>query len=108
MDFEVITPKTKDELLTAIAENQERRFRFGAGFTDLIHQFKHQPNEDLTIINISQLKDDEYRVISEENSFIRIGTLATATDIVDNSYIKDNFPVLGKGAPDSRRYPVAE
>lgn len=94
MDFEVINTTTSDELLKAIADNQNNNFKIGAGFTDLINQLKHNPVEDLTIINISQLKDDEYRQISEENDCLRIGTLATASDIVNNSYIKNNFPVL--------------
>jgi len=98
MDFEVINTRTADELLKAIADNQNNNFKIGAGFTDLINQFKHQPVEDLTVINISQLEDSTYKDIVEEKEVLRIGTLATASAIIGNTYIKENFPVLHQAA----------
>jgi CO/xanthine dehydrogenase FAD-binding subunit len=98
MDFEVITPKTKDELLTAIAESQDRSFKFGAGYTDLINQFKDLLDEDLTIINIAQIQEAAFRNITEKDSFFELGTLVTATDIVNNSRIRKEFPVLYQAA----------
>lgn len=98
MDFEVINTKTSDELLKAITANQGNNFRIGAGFTDLINQLKNQNTEDLTIINISQIKDSSFKEIKVEKDCVRIGTLATASDIVANSMIKENFPVLHQAA----------
>ncbi len=98
MDFEVINTTTSDELLKAIAANQNSNFRIGAGFTDLINQLKKQNTEELTIINIAQLKDEAYTQIVEEADGLRIGTLATASDIVDNNFIRENYPVLHQAA----------
>lgn len=98
MDFEVISPKTKAELLTAVAENQDRNFRFGAGYTDLINQLKNQPHEDLTIINIAQIQEESFRKISETDNHYELGTLVTASDIVFNSAIQKEFPVLHQAA----------
>ena len=40
MDFDVISPVTKDELLQAIHTHQDKDFQIGAGYTDLINQLK--------------------------------------------------------------------
>lgn len=98
MNFEVINTTTSDELLKAIAANQHNNFKIGAGFTDLINQLKKQNTDDLTIINIAQLKEEAYRQIVEEKNELRIGTLATASAIVGNSYVKENYPVLHQAA----------
>ncbi len=98
MDFEIISPKTKDELLIAIAESQDRSFRFGAGYTDLINQCKNQITEDLTIINIAQIQEESFRIISENDNNYELGTLVTASDIVNNPSIRKEFPVLHQAA----------
>ncbi|MCB0482210.1 MAG: FAD binding domain-containing protein [Flavobacteriales bacterium] len=98
MDFEVISATTTDELFSAIADNQNKEFKIGAGFTDLINQFRHRTVEGLTVINISQLRDPEYKGIVEEEGSFRIGTLTTASNVMDNQQIKANFPVLHKAA----------
>ena len=98
MDFKVINTTTSDELLNAIADNQNNNFKVGAGFTDLINQLKKQNTEDLTIINIAQLKEAAYTQIIEEDISLTIGTLATASDIVANRYVKENYPVLHRAA----------
>ena len=58
MDFNVITPKTKSELLKAI--KAEKQFRFGAGCTDLLMELKKNPEEGLTVINLSQVEDTQF------------------------------------------------
>lgn len=98
MDFEVINTTTPEELLKAIAANQNNNFRIGAGFTDLINQLKKQNTADLTIINMAQLKEEAYTQIVEEEGGLRIGALATASDIVGNNYIRENYPVLHQAA----------
>ena len=98
MDFEVITPKTKGELLAAITENQGRRFRFGAGYTDLINDFKLHPEAGLTVINIAQIQEQSFRAISDKGSCYELGALVTASDIVSNNTIRKEFPVLHQAA----------
>jgi CO/xanthine dehydrogenase FAD-binding subunit len=98
MDFDVISPKTTQELLNAIAVNQKNNFRIGAGFTDLIHQFKLQQTEDMILINLGQLDDPDFKQIAEKENNIQIGALTTASDIVNNNLIEKNYPVLNQAA----------
>ncbi|MBI2280306.1 MAG: FAD binding domain-containing protein [Bacteroidetes bacterium] len=98
MNFEVISPKTTPELLNAIYDNQTENFRIGAGFTDLINQFKTQETEGLILINLTQLKDDNFKLIIENKTNFQIGALTTASEIIDNKSIKENFPVLYQAA----------
>ena len=78
MDTKIISPQTPDELLTAISENQGKKFRFGAGYTDLMLELKRQPDPGLTIINLARLKDDRFSSIIIDEDEVRIGALVTA------------------------------
>lgn len=98
MDFDVISPKTTKDLLKAIDDNQNNNFRFGAGYTDLINQLKHKPEEGLTVINIAQLNANRFSNIQEMDEYINLGTLVTASDLIDSNLIKENFPVLYEAA----------
>jgi CO/xanthine dehydrogenase FAD-binding subunit len=94
MDFEIINATTTDELLKAIKDNQHNNFKIGAGYTDLILELKQQAVEDLTIINIAQLDESSFNAITEEDDYIVIGALVTASDIVNSKIIKELYPVL--------------
>ncbi len=98
MDFEVINTTTKEELLKAIAENQNKDFLFGAGYTDLINQFNHQPVEGLTVINIANLSEPSFNSIKEENETIVLGALVTASNLVNSKLIEEQYPVLLQAA----------
>ena len=92
MDFTIITPKTKPELLTAI--RIETKFRFGAGYTDLLMELKKKPEEGLTVINLSQVKDVQFNGIKKTAKGHRLGAMLTAHKIVMSEDIKNNYPVL--------------
>jgi len=98
MDFDVISPQTKDELLTAINDHQGKKFRIGAGYTDLINQLKNQDTEGLTVINMAQIDEPSFSTISQEDGHIEIGTLVTASELIKNDLIKREFPVLHQAA----------
>lgn len=98
MNFNVLSPQTTEELLRLITENQNEKFRFGAGYTDLLVELKKQPHEGLTVINLAQLKDDLFTVIRECQDGMQIGSLTTANQIIANFTIKRNFPVLHSAA----------
>ena len=98
MDFDVISPKTTSELLNAIEVNQDNNFRISAGFTDLVHQIKCQQTKGLILINLVQLADPNFKQISESENNIQVGALTTAAEIIDNKFIKENFPVLHQAA----------
>lgn len=98
MDFEVISPKTTPELLNAISINQANDFRIGAGFTDLINQFKSKDTEGVILISLAQLNDACFKQISENETNIQLGALTTASQLIGSNVIKENFPVLYQAA----------
>lgn len=98
MAANVISPKTTEELFKVIDEYKDMEFRFGAGYTDLLGELKKQPNEKLVVINLSQLNDNLFTTITENNKEIRVGALVTASEIISNEAIKKQFPVLYEAA----------
>ncbi len=98
MNFNVLSPVTTSELLDQISENQDRNFRFGAGYTDLVIELKKQPHEGLTVINLAQLKDEKFTGISDSEKGLRIGALSTANDIIADVTINENYPVLNSAS----------
>ncbi len=98
MIFNVISPKTTEDLLTIIAEHQGGNFRIGAGFTDLLLELKKHPAEESTIINLAQLSDVLFTSIVTINNGIRIGALVTANQIANNKELQQRFPVLCEAA----------
>ena len=57
MCLDVISPVTISELLKTTKQLNGNKFRFGAGCTDLLLELRKNPEDDLTIINLSQVKD---------------------------------------------------
>ena len=94
MEFNVISPETSPELLETIDKYQDQKYRFGAGYTDLINDLNNKPQDDLTVINLAKLKDDSFRQISVKTQGVRIGALVTANQMLENNFIKENYPVL--------------
>jgi CO/xanthine dehydrogenase FAD-binding subunit len=93
MDFNTITPLTTDALLKAMKETGGNNVRFGAGYTDLILELEMKKEPDLTVINLSQLVDDDFKSITKRESGITIGSLATMTDVLADTNLQQ-FPVL--------------
>ena len=98
MKFEVISPSTTDELMKSISDNIGHNFHFCAGGTDLLMTLKHERTDSLKVINLAMLQDDAFRSITETESEITIGALATADEILNNDLIKNNFPILAEAA----------
>ena len=98
MSFEIINPATTEELLRTIKKFQKEKFRFGAGCTDLLMELKKNPVEDLTIINLAQVKDVHFTGIKKTAASLRLGARVTAHSIVMNEEIKRSYPVLHEAA----------
>lgn len=96
MRFNVITPKTKTELLKTM--RAEGNFRFGAGYTDLLLEMKKSPKDDFTVINLSQVDDALFTGIRRSSKESRLGAMVTAHKIVMNEGIRRDFPVLREAA----------
>ncbi|OIP00248.1 MAG: hypothetical protein AUJ98_08575 [Bacteroidetes bacterium CG2_30_33_31] len=98
MNFEIESPLNKEELLKTLSNLQSKKFRFGAGFTDLLIEFKKFNPVETTVINLAQLKDEEFCSIRNDSGEIQIGSLVKLAQICKDTYIKDNFPVLHQAA----------
>jgi CO/xanthine dehydrogenase FAD-binding subunit len=96
MDFNITSPKNKAGLLKAMKE--EKSFRFGAGYTDLLMELKKQDEVPFTVINLAQLNEKTFTEIHKISGGLRIGSLVTAATIVTNKFIIDHFPVLQQAA----------
>ncbi|MCX6310420.1 MAG: FAD binding domain-containing protein [Bacteroidetes bacterium] len=96
MEFNIVNPKTKSELLGAI--RKENHFRFGAGCTDLLMELKKKPEKDLTVINLSFVKDPLFTGIKKSAKGLRFGAMFTAHKIVVNEEIKNKYHVLHEAA----------
>jgi len=98
MSFKVVSPKTVDKLLQAIAENQGRNFRFCAGGTDLLLEIKKNPVKGLTVINLAQLDGEDFTSIDISADRIRIGALVTAHRIAGDDGLRQQIPALCEAA----------
>ncbi len=96
MDFKITSPKNKAGLLKAMQEG--KNFRFGAGYTDLLMELKKQEETSFTIINLAQLNDKTFTEINTISGGLRIGSLATAAEIVNDKFITQHFPALQEAA----------
>lgn len=96
MDFAVKSPRTTAELLRTIRQN--KNFRFGAGYTDLIPELKKQASGEVTIINLAQLNDKHFCNAENTSTGLRLGSLVTAAAVADDKFIAKNFPVLQQAA----------
>lgn len=98
MNFEIINPSTTNELLEAVGSFQEKKFRFGAGCTDLLLELRKKPEENLTVINLAQVHDEHFTGMKQSADGLRLGAMFTAHKIVVNDEISKNFPALHESA----------
>ena len=98
MNFNVLTPKTAEELRQNILDCQGKNFRFGAGYTDLLPELKKHSENDLLIINLAQLDDPDFSSVSSSQSTLSIGSMVTANMVVRDKRIRRDYPVLYQAA----------
>ncbi len=96
MEFNIVNPKTKSELLRAI--RKETTFRFGAGCTDLLMELKKKPVENLVVINLSFVVDSRFTGLKKLAKSFWLGAMTTAHTMVMNEQIKNDFNVLYESA----------
>ncbi|MEB2328739.1 MAG: FAD binding domain-containing protein [Ignavibacteriaceae bacterium] len=98
MNFELINPQSFKELFLVLKKLKHRKYRYAAGCTDILIELKRNPEDDLTLVNLSQIKDFKFRGISQTKNSVRLGAGVTANDIVRNLNIKLLYPVLWEAA----------
>lgn len=98
MSFEIINPATVKELFSAVNQLDQKPFRFAAGCTDLLPELKKFPDENLTLLNITRVKDAGLTGIKKSYREIKIGAMVTAHSIITDPEIKKKFPVFHEAA----------
>jgi len=98
MDFNVLSPANRSELLAVIKELQGSSFRFCAGGTDVLLEIRKSKPVGLTVVNLNRLKDDEFTAIKLNEAELRIGSLATVARIAVNPVAAERYPVLQQAA----------
>ena len=109
MSFKVISPDSSEKLLELIVQYQSHKYRFGAGYTDLLLELEKRPDEEITVINLAYLNDALFTSIDtspsrnektglQDEYSTRIGALVTANRIASDRELQKRFPVLCNAA----------
>ena len=98
MNFEIVNPTNTKELLATVKKFQKKKFRFGAGCTDLLLELRKNPEEDLTVINLSRIKDIPFIGIKKTSGGMRLGAGVTVHCLLMNEEVEINYPVLHEAA----------
>lgn len=94
MNFNIEIPQSIDELVKILNKYKNKNYRIGAGCTDLIMELKKNCDENLTVVNISQINDDSFNSIKISKSVTKIGANTTAFKLCNNDEIQKNFKTL--------------
>lgn len=95
MEMDFITPKTLQEVLTCLNEDNGKK-QILAGGTDLVVKIRDNHVLPDRMISISEVK--ELTGIYEKNGFITIGATTTLTEIAENEIVKKHYPLLAQAA----------
>lgn len=90
-EFDYVKPKTLDEALHLLALYRETA-KVLAGGTDLIVHLKENLARPEVVVDIKALPD--LNAITLDGYVLRLGALATFSDLIESSLIKTKFPLL--------------
>jgi xanthine dehydrogenase YagS FAD-binding subunit len=94
-EFTLVKAKTVDAAVSALGQANSAAL---AGGTDLLQKVKsyYTPALPDTLVNLKTIPDMAY--IREEGGMLKIGALATLTDIAESSTVKSNYAALAEAA----------
>lgn len=95
MEMDFITPKTLQEVLPCLNENNGKK-QIIAGGTDLVVKIRDKQILPDTVIDISEV--EELAGIYEKSGFLTIGSTTTLTEIAENEIVKKHYPLLAQAA----------
>jgi len=98
MITEIYSPKSKADLLENLNRLSGKSFHFGAGYTDLLMDFKQNPDQEERVLNLAQINDYDFVGIRKQEQGFYIGALTKIARIADSAEIKSRFPVLQQAA----------
>jgi carbon-monoxide dehydrogenase medium subunit len=93
--FELFTATNSGQAVALLAEHGPS-VKILAGGTDILVDFKSSPHVPHTVIDISRAADMKGIEITDQG--LRIGALATHTDIMRSTLIQEMFPALADAA----------
>ncbi|HBW22764.1 MAG: FAD-binding protein [Elusimicrobia bacterium GWA2_56_46] len=94
-EFEYVKPKDMDEALHVFSLYKENAMAL-AGGTDLVVRLKENLVRPEVVVDIKAL--EELAGLSLKGDTLRIGALATFSDLIDSPLIKSRFPLLREAA----------
>jgi CO/xanthine dehydrogenase FAD-binding subunit len=96
--FDYVKPKSVEEALKLLDESYDGKVKVFAGGTDLIPKLKGRlvkaPEMLMDLKGISELAYLE----NEERAHLRIGALATISEVANAPFVKKGFPMLSQAA----------
>ncbi len=96
--LDYVKPKQMDEALSILGENQNGRCRVYAGGTDVIPKIKERlmPTPDVLVDlkGLSELASIDH----DEDEGLRIGALATISEVAKSSIVKEKYSMLREAA----------
>ncbi len=98
MITEIYSPKSKADLLENLNRLSGKSFHFGAGYTDLLMDFKQNPDQEERVLNLAQMQDPDFVGIRKQGQGFYIGALTKIARIADSDELKSDFPVLQQAA----------
>jgi len=84
------------DLETAIALLQEPDAKAIAGGTDLLTEMKDRLQTPALLVNLKTIPDLKF--IKEDGKFVRIGALATLSDLESHALLRERYPILVQAA----------
>ncbi len=93
--FEIIKPKTEEELLL-FRHKYHERFMFASGFTGLIPELKKRIYQPDYLISLSGISEYSFIDFEKDKDILKIGSNTTLKVIIDSQIIQDYFPSLAE------------
>jgi CO/xanthine dehydrogenase FAD-binding subunit len=91
-EFEYLKPESFDQLQNLITRYENAGIKFFAGGTDLIVQLKRNANFNFKyLIDLEKLN---LNYIEYSKNYLKIGALTTLSNIENNTFLKENFPIF--------------
>jgi carbon-monoxide dehydrogenase medium subunit len=91
-EFEYLKPESFDQLQNLITRYEKAGIKFFAGGTDLIVQLKQNANFNFKyLIDLEKLN---LNYIECYKNYLKIGALTTLSNIENNTFLKENFPIF--------------
>lgn len=96
--LDYIKPKTMDEVMKILGENQNGRFRLYAGGTDVIPKIKQRlMTAPEALVDLKGIRELDY-ISHDEAGGLRIGALASISEVARAGVVRERYAMLREAA----------